>query len=921
MTLHEAIRLVLAEKNAPMRAQEILVAIKEKGFYSKKDGSKLSVNQIYARVSHNSELFSTREGEIYLTPKFGNPYVNVSWRIKSFLRTGSIQSEILIPFLLVFFRFSQKEKSIFPLLNFIEFSKLQTIDKRDQLLDLVGKLREPYFEKTTDIVIEALVETRLDELDDIFWLLDEINTSTLELSDAEFEKIFDEILLYFSGWRTAQDFKTPDSIVDYISTIVRLKKNDSICDPFAGHGGLIGKVIKEGLNLSAVLQDFNLTVVLLGKLNMLVRGLDVSFYFGNSFNTGGVLMAKKYNWIITHPPFALMVSQASLPEFKIRSSSGDAAVVQLVFSMLNDSGKAVIVLPESFFFNMAGEELRRFLIEQDIIEAIHSLPAGIFAPQTNLKTSILVLNRSKSHSAKGNVIFKEVSIGEPGRKQDQLVILKGVSKQSERVVDLEEITKNDFILSVNRYLNVKEYGPEYLPIKDLVTNIKKGAHVPKHALNSQGKIPFITISNLASTKVHNTLMLEEIEQFLNPEQSKSIIKHECILIADHGAKLKPTYFKGNRSIAINLHILALFVKKELILPQYLINQLNQEYVAEQLEKIRGGTVIPFVRQKDLLEIRISVPPLYQQKKELSALSEILSVNEPFVRHFKLSSSERTPAKVNDEKKLLSSIKHEFANLKAIVDGDVDLIKSFIDRKIKNKSLITWEDTISSKPGARSIDQVFDNISRTLGQMGATFPRLQQIIDFQKENLKKEPAKIVAFIKEQVEQLHNQIIAVKIAYKLNGEEFRGESDIDVLIDKNQFATVIQNFIFNSMKHGFIDEYSEYSTIVFEVSKSDDELSAEIKMMNNGKPFAENFTLEDFKSFGVKSESDGSGIGGYLMNQVIKNHGGKLELMNFGAEQVIWLEPEQRKEKGVAKILADAYSMFWPSVGFKITIPIE
>lgn len=931
MTLHEAIRLILMEKKAPMRAEELLTAIKAKGLYSKKDGSALSVNQIYARVASNKELFSVRNGEIYLTSKLGNSFVNVSWRIKSFLRTGNIQSEILIPFLLVFFRFSQKKKksTVFPSLSYENFRKLSTIEKRNQLLDLVKELREPYFAETTDVINTSLVETNLHELDDIFWLLDDINSSSLDISDPEFEKIFEDILLYFSGWRTSQEFKTPDPVVDYISTIVHLKNKDTLCDPFAGHGGLIAKIIKENTNVTAVLQDFNLTVVLLGKLNMLVRSIDTQFIFGNSFHPRGLLSTKKYSWIITHPPFGMMISPSSLQEeyLKIKSNSGDGAIVQLVLSLLSNDGKAVIVLPESFFFGMVCEKLRKFLMERDFIEAVHSLPAGVFAPQTGIKTSILILNKSKNKSAAGRVTFKEVGTGKSERNQDQLLIFKDTAKQYERIVDLQEIAENDFILSVNRYLNVKEFGPEYFPIKELVTKIKKGTHIPKHTLGSQGKVPFITISNLANSKVNNTLVLEDIEQFLDStELTNGIVKQECVLIADHGVKLKPTYFKGRQPIAINLHILALFVKKELILPQYLIHQLNQNYVAEQLEKIRGGTVIPFVRQKDLLEIRINVPPIEQQQKELSALTDILSQGDFPEAHFNLHLNRsgggilKPLPKVDEERKLLSSIKHEFANLKAIVDGDVDLVKSFIDKKIKNSTLFTWDDTISSKPGARSVHQVFDNISKTLGQMGAAFPRLQQIIDFQKENLKKEPVKIVSFIREQVAQLQNQLIEVKVSYKLNGEKIEDQSDVDVLIDKNQFATVVQNFIFNSIKHGFVDEYSEYSTILFDIAKSDDELSVEIKMMNNGKPFQENFTVEDFKSFGVKSGSDGSGIGGYLMDQVVKNHGGQLELMNFEADQVIWLEPEQNKERK-DKVLADAYSMFWPSIGFKVTLPIE
>jgi len=111
-----------------------------------------------------------------------------------------------------------------------------------------------------------------------------------------------------------------------------------------------------------------------------------------------------------------------------------------------------------------------------------------------------------------------------------------------------------------------------------------------------------------------------------------------------------------------------------------------------------------------------------------------------------------------------------------------------------------------------------------------------------------------------------------------EEYSSKSDIDVFIDEIQFSVIIRNFVMNSLKYG--DQPPDVQqNIIFNLNSDKDFYY--LSMVNDGAPFPPEFTLDNFLSFGGRShKSKGSGLGGFLINRVVQNHNGTIELMDPG-----------------------------------------
>src|SRR5437764_399490 len=155
---------------------------------------------------------------------------------------------------------------------------------------------------------------------------------------------------------------------------------------------------------------------------------------------------------------------------------------------MNDKGRAAVVLDTGDASHGSGhantnneEDVRRWFVEQDLIEGVIYLPENLFY-NTSAPGIIIVLNRAKPKERQGKVFLlnasREFIKGDPknylpedsiGRIADAFNNWKEVERFA-RIVAHEEITKNDFNISPSRYVHTGE-GKEYLPIAEIVEDL------------------------------------------------------------------------------------------------------------------------------------------------------------------------------------------------------------------------------------------------------------------------------------------------------------------------------------------------------------------------------------------------------------------------------------------------------------------
>jgi len=169
-------------------------------------------------------------------------------------------------------------------------------------------------------------------------------------------------------------------------------------------------------------------------------------------------------------------------------SKADWGWMQHILASLNDKGRAAVVLDTGAASRGSGnantnkeKDVRRWFVEQDLIEGVLYLPENLFY-NTSAPGVIIVLNQAKPKERKGKLFLlnasREFSKGDPKnylpddavvRIADTFTAWKEKEKYS-RIVTREEIAKNDFNISPSRYIHTGE-ADEYRPIAEIVEEL------------------------------------------------------------------------------------------------------------------------------------------------------------------------------------------------------------------------------------------------------------------------------------------------------------------------------------------------------------------------------------------------------------------------------------------------------------------
>jgi type I restriction enzyme M protein len=234
-------------------------------------------------------------------------------------------------------------------------------------------------------------------------------------------------------------------------------------------------------NFSLFGQEKNLGTWAICKMNMLLHGYpDARIEKGDVIRDpklleGGELML--FDRVIANPPFSLdawgqeTAGGDAHGRFRFGvppKGKGDLAFVQHMVATLNAHGKMGVVMPHGVLFRGASEgEIRKGLLQEDLIEAVVGLPTNLFYG-TGIPAAILVVNRDKPKARKGTVLFIEASRDYlQGNAQNYLrdadvkKIVATVhsfrhADKYARVVDLAEIETKCWNLNISRYVDTAD---------------------------------------------------------------------------------------------------------------------------------------------------------------------------------------------------------------------------------------------------------------------------------------------------------------------------------------------------------------------------------------------------------------------------------------------------------------------------------
>lgn len=214
-------------------------------------------------------------------------------------------------------------------------------------------------------------------------------------------------------------FRTPRHIIDLMVEMTAPRPDDLICDPASGTCGFLvgaGEYIRREHSSALASSDeskhfhnqmfsgydFDNTMLRIGSMNMQLHGVqNPNISYRDSLAEDYASDAEAYSLILANPPFAGSLDYEGTAKNLLqvaRTKKTELLFISLFLRLLKPGGRAAVIVPDGVLFGStkAHKELRRILVEDQKLDGIVSLPAGVFKPYAGVSTAILLFTKTNS---------------------------------------------------------------------------------------------------------------------------------------------------------------------------------------------------------------------------------------------------------------------------------------------------------------------------------------------------------------------------------------------------------------------------------------------------------------------------------------------------------------------------------------------
>jgi type I restriction enzyme M protein len=308
----------------------------------------------------------------------------------------------------------------------------------------------------------------------------QLGDSGLEKGAATVGEAFIEFISYVAEMyekKDAKDRLTPPDLNRLIAELVEAKHEECVYDPAAGTAStLIAVAQKADGKVTLYGQELDLDNYRLARINLLLHGIDARLEQGDTLRAPAFVedgRVKKFERVVCHPEFSRkdwgveIATNDPYGRFAYGvppNNCGDWAFIQHIIASLSEGGKAVVLMPHGVLFRSGAEgEIRKKVIEADLLEAVIGLPEKIFFG-VGIPGVILIFSKPKPDERRRKVLFVDASREYQAgtrknrlRDEDIAKIVETYRQFTEvngysKVVTLEEIASHDYNLNLARYL-------------------------------------------------------------------------------------------------------------------------------------------------------------------------------------------------------------------------------------------------------------------------------------------------------------------------------------------------------------------------------------------------------------------------------------------------------------------------------------
>lgn len=875
MTLQEAILETLSREKKPSPADSIASRINDTGLFIKIDGKRITPKQVKLKAKQFPKWFKTN-GDNLISLKVDDQEL-LKIYFQKFFSIYKASDDNQLNALIYFFYFRLKAGS------------LKKYDRRDLLeytffkSDLKGSLEEEEEKNDLGGVFTHLILNLDDdplELIDAYAYMQDIDLSEDKFSVFDFNTFFLNTFLEITAkWENKPAL--PYSTANFIQALLPL--SGSIYVPngdFEVFRGIINNHFDPSdthiyfhSNDYGYLLNARIFKHLTGFNNIELLEDDLEFISIKDLPKGEapISIPRIENLFQISTLYRRKDIKDPLGDFEYALSLMFGSATKVQESTIKS---AFLIVPEQALIDRShlGILDYKYLVEFHLLKAVINLPPKLIAPSNGSKLCLLILEKQEEVSSK--VRFIDCShLSEDNYPELIENVKQSLSSTTDaeycRTVEAPMIQERNYDLRVRTYLPLKRKVPDHLPsaeyttVKELIQYHRKGSRFSQDVISSAADgIPLIKIHNLNEGMGGLNLDLTSVTEFVPADaiKEKYLVAKNSILVATHGTLLKPTLYSGELPIVISSNILALYPDVNKVLPEFLLMQLRESYLKEQLAHIRNTVSIPYFRIADFLNLQIRIPDLEQQQREVRTYQALLltEVTEEL--------REREEVYRVKELKVFKAFKHELGNRSGELNNHLKTIHLYLEN-----IGVDLNKKISQSESAPTINELFTRIYSVQSKIADAFKSVQNVFDFQKGS-KKEKLSLIPFVQHLCNTYKKEHAGLDYVYLHTG----AAEDFVLEADPSQMHVLFENFLKNADLHGF--SRSEDEVLVgfgFELRKEDGIIV--LHLVNNGRKLPSGFTMEDLTGFGIKGGNTGNtGIGGYLIRIVVENHRGKLRL---------------------------------------------
>lgn len=384
------------------------------------------------------------------------------------------------------------QMEIFPFIKNLHSSKESTYSR--YMSDAIFKIPTP-----------QLLSKIVDALDNIYQdMAKNMNTDTKG-------DVYEHLLAKLATAGVNGQFRTPRHIIRMMVEMMDPKPEDTICDPACGTSGFLvsaGEYLKEKYHDAIFYNrqkkdhynngmfygyDLDRTMLRVGAMNMMTHGVDnPNIEYRDSLSDQN-LDNNKYSIILANPPFkgSLDADIVSTDLLKVcKTKKTELLFLALFLRMLKVGGRCACIVPDGVLFgsSSAHKAIRKEIIEGNRLEAVISMPAGVFMPYAGVSTGILIFTKT-GYGGTDNVWFYDMqadgysldakrTVVSESDIPDIITRFHNLSKETTRerteksfLVPKSEIIKNGYDLSINKYKKTVYEVVEYRSSQEIMSNL------------------------------------------------------------------------------------------------------------------------------------------------------------------------------------------------------------------------------------------------------------------------------------------------------------------------------------------------------------------------------------------------------------------------------------------------------------------